>query len=203
MQPTVFVIDDDESVRRGLVRLLRSAGYAAEAFGSAGEFLATALSERGDGPLTGCIVTDLRMPGMNGLELQQAMACARIHLPVLFISGKADVPDTVRALKGGAMDFLVKPFDEGTLLTAIDAAMARDAGRASVERRLAALTPREREVCLLVARGLLNKQIAHELGTSEKTIKVHRARMMEKLRVDSVAELVRFVDSIPEGSRQA
>ncbi|WP_426749802.1 response regulator transcription factor [Myxococcus sp. Y35] len=198
---TIFLVDDDESVLRGLGRLLRAAGYATKPFTSPSEFLAQ-LS--GDTP--GCAVLDLRMPGLNGLELQEAMAFKNCHLPVIFISGHGDVPASVRAMKAGAVDFLLKPFDEQQLLGAISQALTKDAaaraGRAetaALHARHAVLTPREREVCALVAQGLTNKEVAQRLGTTEKTIKVHRARVIQKLDVDSVAELVRFVDRMGQG----
>ncbi|OJT20412.1 DNA-binding response regulator [Archangium sp. Cb G35] len=198
---TIFLVDDDESVLRGLGRLLRAAGHATKPFASPSEFLAQ-LS--GDTP--GCAVLDLRMPGLNGLELQQAMESRGCHLPVIFISGHGDVPASVRAMKAGAVDFLLKPFDEQQLLGAISEALLKDAaaraGRAetaTLNARHAALTPREREVCALVAQGLTNKEVAQQLGTTEKTIKVHRARVIQKLNVDSVAELVRFVDRLDQG----
>jgi FixJ family two-component response regulator len=167
-----------------------------EAFASAPEFLA-----RGphDGP--GCLVVDLRMPAMTGLELQEALERAGHAIPIVFISGHANVPASVTAMKAGAIDFLTKPVDDRRLLEAVEQALVRDAAaradRAAVDAaraRMARLTPRERQVCALVATGLLNKQIAAELGASEKTIKVHRGRVMEKLGVGSVAELVRLVD---------
>jgi len=196
--PTVFVVDDDASVLRGLSRLIRSAGFAVEIFAKADEFLK---HPPNGGP--GCVLIDLRMPGMNGLELQHAIAAAGHPIPVIFISGDGDIPATVQAMKAGAVDFLTKPFDEEQLLDAIRRALAHDAeGRAQRRQleqwqaRYNELTPREREVCHLVARGLLNKQIAFELGATEKTIKVHRARVMDKLEVQSVADLVRIVDRL-------
>jgi FixJ family two-component response regulator len=202
---TIFLVDDDESVLRGLRRLLRAAGHATKSFSSPSEFLAQ-LS--GDTP--GCAVLDLRMPGLNGLELQQAMQSKGCHLPVIFITGHGDVPASVSAMKAGAMDFLLKPFDEQQLLEAISQALLKDAaaraGRAetsALHARHAVLTFREREVCALVAQGLTNKEVAQRLGTTEKTIKVHRARVIRKLGVDSVAELVRFVDRLGQGRARA
>ena len=195
---TIFLVDDDDSVLRGLGRLLRAAGYATKPFALPSEFLAQL---PGDTP--GCAVLDLRMPGLNGLELQQAMESNGCHLPVIFISGHGDVPASVRAMKAGAVDFLLKPFDEQQLLGAISQALLKDAAArdsraetAALQARHAVLTPREREVCELVAQGLTNKEVAQQLGTTEKTIKVHRARVIQKLGVDSVAELVRFVDRL-------
>jgi FixJ family two-component response regulator len=178
------------------VRLLRAAGHTVEAFASAREFLER---ERYAGP--GCLVLDLRMPEMTGLELQEALDRVGHALPVVFISGHGDVPASVRAMKAGAIDFLTKPVQKRTLLQAVERALARDAAaraaraeRDAARARLGRRTPRERQVCDLVANGLLNKQIAAELGTGEKTIKFHRAHVMEKLGVGSVAELVRLID---------
>jgi FixJ family two-component response regulator len=192
----IFLVDDDPSVRKALVRLLRSTGHAVETFASAREFLAR---ERYDGP--GCLVLDLRMPGMTGLELQDALERSGHALPIVFISGHADIPASVKAMKAGAIDFLTKPVDDRQLLSAIEQALARDAAaradraeRDAARAALGRLTPREGQVCAHVATGKLNKQIAGELGISEKTVKVHRARVMEKLAVASVAELVRVVD---------
>jgi FixJ family two-component response regulator len=197
----IFLVDDDASVRKALVRLLRSAGHSVETFASAREFLAR---ERYDGP--GCLVLDLRMPGMTGLELQDALERAGHALPIVFISGHADIPASVKAMKAGAIDFLTKPVDDRQLLAAIERALARDAAaradraqRDAARAAMARLTPREGQVCAFVATGKLNKQIAGELGISEKTVKVHRARVMEKLAVGSVAELVRVVDRARDG----
>lgn len=197
-RPTVFVVDDDPSIRRGLGRLVRSAGLAVETFAAASEFL-----QRPPHAAPGCVLIDLRMPDMNGLELQHTIAAAGHDMPVIFISGNGDIPTTVKAMKAGAFDFLTKPFDEERLLDAIRRALERD-GQLRAQReerrkwqtRYNELTPREREVCDLVAGGMLNKQIAFKLGTTEKTIKVHRSRVMEKLVVRSVAELVRLVDRL-------
>jgi len=196
MTPTVFVVDDDPSVLSAVGRLIRSAGHKVETFGSPREFFERA---RSNDP--GCLVVDLRMPELNGLELHEAMVRAGCYLPVIFMSGHADIQSTVKAMQGGAVDFLIKPFDERQLLEAIGRATARDgeeraarARRNALHARLNLLTPREREVCMLVAAGRLNKQIAAELGIAEKTVKSHRARVMTKLGVPSVAELVRIVD---------
>ena len=171
-------------------------GTRVEAFASAREFLAR---ERDDGP--GCLVLDLRMPEMTGLELQDALERAGYAIPVVFVSGHGDIPASVKAMKAGAIDFLTKPVQNRDLLQAVERALARDraaraarAERDAARARMARLTPRERQVCALVATGLLNKQIAAELGTGEKNIKLHRAHVMEKLGVSSVAELVRLVD---------
>lgn len=198
---TIFIVDDDASVLRSLGRLLGAAGHATKPFASPAEFLAQL-----PGDIPGCAVLDLSMPGLNGLELQQAMERNDCHLPVIFISGHRDVPASVKAMKAGAVDFLLKPYDEEQLLKAVSQALAKDAAaRAAraeakaLQARHAALTPREREVCALVSQGLLNKQIADQLGTSEKTIKVHRGRVVQKLGVSSVAELVRLVDRLHKG----
>jgi RNA polymerase sigma factor (sigma-70 family) len=194
MSTTVFLVDDDAAVLKGLRRLLASAGLNVIAFESPQDFL-----EGLDGDAGGCVVLDYSMPGLNGLELQQALAARGSALPVIFLTGKGDIPTSVRAMKDGAVDFLTKPVDGEVLLAAIRAAIKRDrsqrgerAERTDIERRLATLTAREREVLRLVVAGLLNKQIAAELGTVEKTVKVHRARVMEKMRAGSLAELVRL-----------
>jgi FixJ family two-component response regulator len=193
-RPLVFVVDDDASVRKSLARLVKAAGYEAEAFASVGEFLAR---RPYDGPC--CLVLDVRMPGRTGLDLQEALRAAGQRLSIVFITGYRDVPVSVKAMKGGAVDFLTKPVDEGTLLGAIEQAVARTlADRrqqtrlAEVRRRIATLTPREAAVFALVVTGMLNKQIGSELGIGEKTVKVHRARVMEKMRAGSLAELVRL-----------
>ena len=193
---TVFVIDDEASVRKSVARLLRSAGHRVETFGSAEEFLRR---PHHDG--SGCLILDVKMPGQSGLELQEALASAGYHLPVIFVSGRSDIPISVKAMKAGAVDFLTKPFQHTNLLKAVEVSLARDrearASRAEVQeirQRLETLTAREREVLTLVVAGLLNKQIAYELGISEKTVKVHRGRVVEKMRSDSVAELVRLAE---------
>ena len=192
--PLVFVVDDDASVRKSLVRLIKAAGYEAEAFGSVGDFLARRAY---DGPC--CLVLDVRMPGLTGLDLQEALRAAGQRLAIVFITGYRDVPVSVKAMKGGAVDFLTKPVDEGTLLGAIEQAVARtladrrrQARLTEVQRRIATLTPREAAVFALVVTGMLNKQIGSELGIGEKTVKVHRARVMEKMQAGSLAELVRL-----------
>lgn len=189
----VSVIDDDALVLKALDRLLQSSGFEVQTFSSPHDFLA----QRADGT-PGCIVMDLSMPGLSGLELQQALARAADPRPVVFISGRSSVASSVEAMKAGAVDFLTKPFDAEKLLGAVRAAIEKDrvfredlALRASINARLATLTPRESEVLSRVVTGKLNKQIAAELGTAEKTVKVHRARMMRKMQFDSLAELVR------------
>jgi FixJ family two-component response regulator len=196
--PKVFVVDDDPSVRGGLTRLLASAGYTIEAFASAREFL---MRERYAGPC--CLVLDVRMPGLTGLELQETLAAAGRRLSIVFVTGHADVPMSVKAMKDGAVDLLTKPVDAEDLLKAIQRAVAKDVEDLSEEARVAeirgrikTLTPRETEVFALVVTGMLNKQIASALGVGEKTVKVHRARVLEKMRAGSVAELVRLADSV-------
>jgi FixJ family two-component response regulator len=194
----VYVVDDDESVRRGLSRLLRSAGLSVETFPSAQAFLSRDLPDR-----PACLVLDVRMPGLSGLDLQAALKQAGRPMPIVFISGQSDVPASVRAMKEGALDFLQKPFDEDQLLSAIAGALAR--GRtaralrdesAVVRQRFETLTPRERQVLGQVIAGLLNKQIAANLGAAEKTIKIHRGRVMQKMAAGSVADLVRMAQRI-------
>jgi FixJ family two-component response regulator len=193
VQACVSVVDDDALVLRSLGRLLRSAGFTVRTYPSPQAFLA-----QGSGDAPGCVVLDLSMPGLSGLDLQQALASSPDPRPVVFISGRGDVPSSVAAMKAGAVDFLVKPFDEQALLAAVRSAVEQDrAARTAREElsligcRVAALTPREREVLSRVVDGKLNKQIAAELGTAEKTVKVHRARMMRKMGVGSIAGLVR------------
>jgi FixJ family two-component response regulator len=189
----VSVIDDDALVLKALDRLLQSAGFAVQTFSSAREFL-----EQRGADLPGCILVDLSMPGLSGLELQRALAQLNDPRPVIFLSGRGDIPSSVEAMKAGAVDFLTKPCDEHSLLSAVRAAVEKDraahkaqAEQQSIDARVASLTPREREVLTRVVAGRLNKQIAAELGTAEKTVKVHRARMMHKMQFDSLAELVR------------
>jgi len=195
---TVFVIDDDAAVREALQSLLRSVGLRATTFASAREFLT---SRRPDAPA--CLVLDVRLPGLSGLDLQRELAAAAIDLPIIFITGHGDIPMTVQAMKAGAVEFLTKPFRDQDLLDAIAQALERDraaraqrAGVAELHERYAELTPREREVMGLVVSGLLNKQIAAELGISEITIKVHRGQVMQKMGAESVADLVRMADKL-------
>src|SRR3984893_18107702 len=197
-EPIVFVVDDDPSVCRAIRRLIGSVGLQVELFGSAQEFLR---SKRADGP--GCLVLDIRLPGISGLDFQRQLAEANIHIPIIFITAHGDIPMTVRAMKAGAVEFLTKPFRDQDLLDAIHVALERDRTRrqqaaeiATLRKRLESLTPREREVLPLVVSGFLNKQIAGEIGTSENTVKVHRSQLMRKMGADSLAELVRLAERI-------
>ena len=197
--PNVFLVDDDPSVRRALARLIKSAGHQVQTFASEQEFLGT----RAAGEEAACLVLDVRMPGLTGIELQRQLQTLNRNVPIVFMTGHGNIPMSVQAMKAGAVDFLPKPVKDTDLLRAIEQALAR-AVRDRAERneledvreRVEKLTPREREVMVLVVRGLLNKQIAFELGTVEKTIKVHRARVMEKMQVDSLADLVRLAEKV-------
>lgn len=193
MPGTVYVIDDDASIRTSLMRLLRVSGYVGHEYVSADAFLASPPAD-----LDGCLVLDVTMPGLNGLELQAAIAARGWLLPIVFVTGHSDVPASVRAMKSGAVDFLTKPVDGTVLLAAIDRAHERAAVErreraelAGLQVRFDSLTPREKEVMRLISAGLLNKQVAGDLGTAEKTIKVHRGRVMEKMQMPSLADLVR------------
>ena len=192
----VYVVDDEPAVRKGLWRLLRSAGYEVSTFASAEDFLQGLEPEA-----AGCAILDVAMPGLDGLALQRTLADRGAALPVLFLTGRGDVPASVKAMKAGATDFLTKPVDEDVLLEALRRALERGKAERESRRRLVearerleALTPREREVLEGVVAGRLNKQIAGDLGIAEKTVKVHRGRVMEKLGASSVAELVRLAD---------
>jgi RNA polymerase sigma factor (sigma-70 family) len=196
--PIVFVVDDDPSVRRAIKRLIGSVGLQVELFGSAQEFLQGWHSD-----VPSCLVLDIRLPGISGLDFQRQLAEANIHVPIIFITAHGDIPMTVRAMKAGAVEFLTKPFRDQDLLDAIHVALERDRTRrrqeaeiAILQQRLESLTPREREVLPLVVSGLLNKQIAGEIGTSENTVKVHRSQLMRKMGADSLAELVRLAERI-------
>ena len=197
-EPTVFVVDDDPSVRRSVVRLLESAGLRVLGFDSGEAFLEHRRPTR-----PGCVVLDVRMSGMSGLELQRRLSATGRPMAIVFITGHGDVPMSVAAMKGGAVDFLLKPFDDEALLAAIDRGIGRDRAWLLEQQELAVLrarydrlTPREQQVFALVSAGLLNKQVAVQLGTSEKTIKVHRARVMAKMEAASLADLVRHAERL-------
>ncbi len=192
----VFVVDDDSSVRSALKRLIKSVGHKVTTFSSAREFL-----DHDHSDIPGCLVLDIRMPGLSGLELQEEMAVQGFIMPIIFITGHGNIPASVRAMKAGAVDFLEKPFDDQVLLDAIHHAIAKDtqakqeqAEIGEIKQRVTSLTPREHDVLSLVITGMLNKQIAFELGTSEKTVKVHRARVMQKMSAKSLADLVRLAE---------
>ncbi|HXJ37390.1 MAG TPA: response regulator [Candidatus Eisenbacteria bacterium] len=203
-EPVVFVVDDDVSVRRSTERLVRSLGFGVRTFASAREFLDAAPAER-----PACLVLDFRMPDLSGLDLQRELTQSGVEIPIIFVTGHGSIPLTVRAMKAGAVEFLTKPVRSRELLAAIRAAIERDRAAhrtrreaAALHERYEALTPREREVMVLVAAGLLNKQIAGELSTSERTIKFHRAHLMKKMRAESLAELVRMAAQLgvaPDG----
>jgi FixJ family two-component response regulator len=201
----VYVVEDDEGVRRALARLLRSVGLSVETFASAKAFLEYPRPDR-----PACLVLDVRLPGPSGLELQTALGRAQSTLPIIFITGHGTVPMSVRAMKAGAVDFLQKPFDDHELLETVQRALGRSrhartehSERATLQNRFHALTPREQEVLSLVVTGMLNKQIAARLGAAEKTIKVHRGRVMKKMAAESVADLVRMAQrlDLPAGNQ--
>jgi FixJ family two-component response regulator len=195
-EPTVFIVDDDPSARRGLTRLVRAAGMNAESFASAADFLASGKTD-----VPGCMVLDVTMPEMTGPELQEALRRTEYAMPIIFLSGQADVPTAARAMKKGAVDFLTKPVDRDDLLAAIRVSLARDsenraqrAESSSINEHIKTLTPREHEVMTYVITGIPNKHIAYELAISEETVKIHRGRVMHKLGIESVAELVRLCE---------
>jgi FixJ family two-component response regulator len=197
-QPVVFIVDDDPSVRKALTNLLRSVGLKVEAFSSAQEFLS---GKRPDAP--GCLVLDVRLPGLSGLDLQRQLAEANIHMPIIFITGHGDIQMSVEAMKAGAVEFLTKPFREQVLLDAVQHAIERDrlahtqrAAQAQLRSLYESLTAREQEILPLVVGGFLNKQIAGELGTTEATVKAHRAKLTHKMRADSLADLIRMAEKL-------
>jgi FixJ family two-component response regulator len=202
-EPIVFIIDDDASIRRALTNLFQSVGLDVVAFGSAPEMLQSKLPN-----VASCLVLDIRLPGVSGLDFQIELAKANIHIPIVFMTGHGDIPMTVRAMKGGAVDFLTKPFRDQDMLDAVVAAVERDRKRREVEKIAAnlqtlfgTLTPREREVLALVASGLMNKQIAAEIGLAEITVKIHRGHTMKKMGARSLADLIRMAETL--GIRRA
>ena len=202
--PIVFIIDDDALIRDGIQSLIRSVGLRAETFASARDFM---IAKRPD--TAACLVLDVRMPGLSGLDLQRQLSDANVDIPIIFITGHGDIPMSVRAMKEGAMEFLTKPVRGQDLLDAVQNAITRDrvlrenrAELTETRKRFASLTPRETEVLNLVVAGLLNKQIADELGTSELTVKTHRARVMEKTKADSLAHLVRMAEALKNSLRK-
>jgi FixJ family two-component response regulator len=197
-EPIVLIIDDDESMRRALSNLFQSVGLEVELFGSASEMLQTKLPD-----VASCLVLDVRLPGLSGLDFQAELAKANIHIPIIFMTGHGDIPMSVRAMKGGAVDFLTKPFRDQDMLDAVVTAIERDRKRreadeivATLQALLETLTPREREVLALVSSGLMNKQVAAELGLAEITVKLHRGHIMRKMGAKSLADLVRKAETL-------
>jgi FixJ family two-component response regulator len=197
-EPIVFVVEDDASMRRALTNLFQSVGLEVEVFGSASEMLESRLPD-----VASCLVLDIRLPGLSGLDFQTELAKASIHIPIIFMTGHGDIPMTVRAMKGGAVDFLTKPFRDQDMLDAVVTAIERDRKRREADKiitnlqtLLETLTPREREVLALVSSGLMNKQIAAELGLAEITVKIHRGHIMKKMGSKSLADLVRKAETL-------
>jgi FixJ family two-component response regulator len=197
-EPLVFVVEDDESMRRALSNLFQSIGLEVEMFGSASEMLQAKLPD-----VASCLVLDVRLPGLSGLDFQAELTRANIRIPIIFMSGHGDIPMSVRAMKGGAVDFLTKPFRDQDMLDAVTVAIERDRSRREADRIIAnlqahfdTLTPREREILALVSSGLMNKQIAAELGLAEITVKIHRGHIMKKMGARSLADLVRKAETL-------
>jgi FixJ family two-component response regulator len=197
-EPTVLVIDDDASMRRALSNLFHSVGLEVELFGSAPEMLQSKLPD-----VASCLVLDIRLPGLSGLDFQIELAKANIHIPIIFMTGHGDIPMTVRAMKGGAIDFLTKPFRDQDMLDAVGIAIERDRKRREAEKIVAhlqalyeTLTPREREILVLVASGRMNKQIAADLGLAEITVKIHRGHITKKMHARSLADLIRMAETL-------
>jgi FixJ family two-component response regulator len=197
-EPIVFIVEDDESMRRALSNLFQSVELEVEVFGSASEMLQSKLPD-----VASCLVLDIRLPGLSGLDFQAELAKANIHIPIIFMTGHGDIPMTVRAMKGGAVDFLTKPFRDQDMLDAVMVAIERDRKRreadkvvANLQTHFETLTPREREILALVSSGLMNKQIAAELGLAEITVKIHRGHIMKKMAAKSLADLVRRAETL-------
>jgi FixJ family two-component response regulator len=201
--PLVFIVEDDESMRRALSNLFQSVGLGVQVFGSASEMLQGELPD-----VASCLVLDIRLPGLSGLDFQAELAKANVHIPIIFMTGHGDIPMSVRAMKGGAVDFLTKPFRDQDMLDAVTVAIERDRKRRETDKILAnlqthfeTLTPREREILALVSTGLMNKQIAAELGLAEITVKIHRGHIMKKMSAKSLADLLRKAETL--GIRRA
>ena len=197
-EPSVFVIDDDASMRRALTNLFQSVGLKVEVFGSASEMLQSKFPD-----VASCLVLDIRLPGLSGLDFQTELAKAHIHIPIIFMTGHGDIPMTVRAMKGGAVDFLTKPFRDQDMLDAVVTAIEKDRKRreagkivANLQALFETLTPREREILALVTSGLMNKQIAAEIGLAEITVKIHRGHTMKKMGARSLADLIRMAETL-------
>jgi len=202
-EPLVFIVEDDESIRRALSNLFQSVGLEAEVFGSTSEMLQSELPD-----VASCLVLDIRLPGLSGLDFQAELAKANIHIPIIFMTGHGDIPMSVRAMKGGAVDFLTKPFRDQDMLDAVTVAIERDRKRRETDKIVAnlrthfeTLTPREREILALVSSGLMNKQIAAELSLAEITVKIHRGHIMKKMGAKSLADLLRKAETL--GIRRA